>query len=71
MPKPKWLTHVIAVVRSPNGELVEDVVHKDVLQSDRPETPHGEILDANPSEDSGVPSPDELQPGTIQRGSSE
>jgi len=53
-----WFSHLIAVVRTQNGELTEDVVHRDVVEDGAAETPHGPIVDTMPLAD---PSPDESE----------
>jgi hypothetical protein len=42
------LSHLIAVVRTGNGELVEDVVHRHAIEEDGG-TAHGTVVDAGPT----------------------
>ena len=46
-PRKFSLSHLIAVIRTGNGELVEDVVHHRAVDQDE-QSPHGTVVDAGP-----------------------
>ena len=47
------------VVKTQNGELTKDVVHRDVVEAGAAETPHGPIVDTVPLTEQA---PDEPEP---------
>jgi hypothetical protein len=66
-PRKFSLSHLIAVVRTGNGELVEDVVHRHAIEEDGG-TPHGTVVDAGPMpEAEGRSHPTDPHPGTLPR----
>jgi len=65
MPR-RWITHFLAVIRSQNGELVEDVVHRHEIDGEG-RTAHGDVIDIGPVPEPGVDAPEDLFPGALPR----
>ncbi|HEY1829985.1 MAG TPA: hypothetical protein VGG38_07070 [Acidimicrobiales bacterium] len=65
-PRHRWWSHVLAVVRSQNGELVEDVVHRQTVEGDA-RTDHGPIVDVTSLPEPTVEAPEDLKPGALRR----